>query len=109
MANVIKTAVEFLQRVKEGDFVLIKFVKKDGTDRIMKATLNFLKIPNDKKPKGVDLVKILKLLQNSKMLRVFDIEKMDWRTVPFESVEWLKTLDKQRKITTYTIEKRIKE
>lgn len=109
MANVIKTAIDFLEKVKSGDFVLIKFIKKDGTDRIMKCTLNFNRIPKEQKPADVNLIKILKLLQEKKMLRVFDLEKMEWRTVPFDAVEWLQTIDSKRKVTAYTIEKRIQK
>jgi hypothetical protein len=42
----------------------------------------------------VNLKDILSLIKKSKILRVFDLEKLGWRSVPFERTEWLKTDDK---------------
>ena len=57
----------------------------------MKCTLDFTRIPKDKRPKGIDLVKILVKIQKSKTLSVFDLEKQDWRSIPFERLEYLRT------------------
>ena len=94
--DIIDNVIEFLNRVRTEDEVTIKFVKKDGTVRIMKCTLNFDKIPREDHPKGVNLSKILKLLKTSKILHVYDLEKHGWRSVPFEATEWVETLDKRR-------------
>ena len=104
--GIIKTAVEFLTKVKDGRFVLIKFTKLDGTERIMKATLNFSIIPKEQHPKDVNLVNILNMLQKQKMLRVYDLEKKDWRTVPYSNVEWLETIT-GGVVNKYFIEKKI--
>lgn len=101
-SEVIRSAVEFwmkLYNIKEGK---VKFVKKDGTIRIMRCTLDFTRIPKEKHPKKVDIPNILKLMQNSGIIRVFDLEKNDWRSVPFAKVDWLEVGENQRyKIRPY--------
>lgn len=93
--DVIKTAVEFLERIKAEDEVTVKFRKKNNEERIMRCTLNFGKIPGEKHPKDVNLAKILKLIDQHKIIHVYDLDKNDWRSVPFDRTEWLKTADKQ--------------
>ena len=87
--EIISTAVQFRQRMRQEDYVKLKFIKKNLEERIMKATLNFERIPRQFRPKNVDLPRILTQLDKHKQLRVFDLEKQGWRTVPFESVEWV--------------------
>jgi len=87
----ISSAIEFLKRVRTEDAVTIKFIKQDGTERVMRCTLNFSRIPPESKPKKVDLAKILKLIDENGILHVFDLEKQEWRSVPFERVKWLQT------------------
>lgn len=98
--NSISNAIDFLKRISEEDIVTVKFTKKDGTDRIMKCTLNFNRIPKESRPNGVKLIDILKKIQKNKILSVFDLEKMGWRSIPFERTEWLKVDNR-----TYSIQK----
>ena len=101
-SEVIRSAVEFwmkLYNIKEGK---VKFVKKDGTIRIMLCTLDFKRIPKEKHPKKVDIPNILKLMQKSGIIHVYDLEKKDWRSVPFATVDWLETEENKRyKIRPY--------
>jgi hypothetical protein len=94
----IDSAIKFWDKVIKEPSVEIKFVKKDGTIRYMKCTLNFTKIPEEKRPKGVNVANILKLMQSKGIIHVFDLEKQEWRSVPFDSVEWLKTRTQLYKI-----------
>jgi len=87
----LSSAIEFLKLIRKEKEVAIQFEKKDGTIRLMKCTLDFTKIPKEKYPKGIDLTKILKKIQSSKILSVFDLEKQDWRSVPFDRLEFLQT------------------
>ena len=87
----ISSAIDFLKRIRAEDFVTIKFIKQDGTERIMKCTLNFDKIPEEHRPKKVDLAQILKLIDQNGILHVFDMNKIAWRSVPFNRVQWLQT------------------
>jgi HD-like signal output (HDOD) protein len=87
----VSSAIEFLQLIRKEKEVEVQFVKKDNTIRRMICTLDFEKIPKEKRPKGVDLIKILKKIQTSKILSVYDLEKQDWRSIPFERLDYLKT------------------
>lgn len=93
--STVQTAIDFLKKIKAEDFVTIRFRKKDGTMRVMKCTLKFDKIPDDNKPKSVDLPQILKLLDNN-VLHVYDVEKKAWRSVPFNRVQWVENPAKIR-------------
>ena len=96
--DTITSAIDFLTRISEEDVVIVKFKKIDGTDRIMRCTLNFARIPKEHKPKGISLKDILSLIKKNKILRVYDIEKMGWRSVPFDRTEYLKTNTKMYSI-----------
>lgn len=94
----VDSAIKFWEKVIKEPYVNLKFIKKDGSVRYMKCTLNFSKIPKDKHPKGVNVANILKLMQSKGIIHVFDLEKEEWRSVPFDSVEWLKTRTQLYKI-----------
>lgn len=94
-SDIIVSAVQFFQKVYQEKEVIIRFQKKDKTMRTMKCTLNFQKIPVDKKPKSINIMQILKLIQKNKIMHVFDLEKNEWRSVPFNSVEYLETKTKR--------------
>jgi hypothetical protein len=91
MADIISDVIDFLFKITDAGEAIIKFKKKDGSLRVMRCTLDFDKIPASKHPKGVDLKKILKRIQTSNILNVFDLDKHDWRSVPFSTVTWLHT------------------
>lgn len=55
--------------------VEFEFEKRDGTIRKMVATMVVSSIPEEKLPKGV------KSYDRTKIARVFDTEKSDWRTI----------------------------
>ena len=97
MADKIKTALEFWQKIYDEREATVKFVKKDGTIRIMRFTLDFTKIPKAKHPKKVDLVNILKSMNEKGYIRVYDLDKEDWRTIPFETADWVEfTKDREQ-------------
>lgn len=94
-SNIIVSALKFWQKVYEEKEVTIKFKKKDGTERIMRATLDFTKIPEPDKPKSVNIQQILKLIQQNKIMHVYDLDKKGWRSVPFDRVEYMDTPTKR--------------
>ena len=101
--DIISSAIEFWQTIYDAGEATVKFVKKtDGTVRIMKCTLDFKKIPQHQHPKKVNMPQILNLLQKSGIIHVYDLEKKDWRSVPFQSVDWLEIGDKRFKIRPFT-------
>ena len=87
----IKKAVDFLVKVRGEDEVWVKFIKKDGTTRIMNCTLDFKKIPDSQHPKDVDIIKIINLIKDHNIMHAYDLEKRDWRSVPIDRVEYLET------------------
>ena len=93
MSNV-SAAVYFLDKLKKEDIVNIEFIKKNGELRQMKCTLDFKKIPPEQRPKNTSLQNILKLITENKILRVFDLEKNEWRSVPFKSLIFKKGTEK---------------
>lgn len=70
--------------------ITVTFVKSDGTVRDMLCTLDLRKIPQDKIPKND--VPVEHLLTEPKRstehtLRVFDLEKGEWRSFRFERLK----------------------
>jgi len=89
--EVITNAVQFWKKIFDEKEVVIRFIKLDKSVRIMRCTLDFTKIPQEHKPSTVDIKRILELIQKSKIMRVYDLDKQGWRSVPFERVEWMDT------------------
>ncbi len=94
-SNVITSAVMFWKTVYDAKEATIKFIKKDNSERIMRCTLDFSKIPQKDKPKSVNFPKILKLIQKNKIMHVYDLDKKGWRSVPFERAEYVDTPDRR--------------
>jgi hypothetical protein len=62
----------------------VTFTKVDGTERVMKCTLEAAKLPpvvikEDAKPR--------KETTSTKALRVFDIEKQEWRSFTIKNIK----------------------
>ena len=96
--QIITKAIDVITMLRN-NIVAIKFIKKTTNEtRIMKCTLNFKLIPDDKKPQTIDLPKILKYINTHKMIHVFDVEKEEWRTIPLLSGEWLQVGNIQYKL-----------
>jgi hypothetical protein len=91
MADLIDDIIDFWDKIINNDIVKVKFIKKDGTERIMRATLNFKRIQKEQHPAEFSLPKVLKLVKTSGIVHVFDLDKMEWRSLPFKQVEWLET------------------
>jgi len=85
----ITSAIDMLERIMKEDIITLKFRKRtNNEERIMRCTLNFERVPKSDKPKSVNLKKILKLIQDHRILHVYDIEKKGWRSVPLDATEW---------------------
>lgn len=93
--NIITGALQFWKKVYDEKEVVIKFTKKDGTERSMRCTLDFKKIPEKDKPKSVNIQQILKLIQKNKIMHVYDLDKKAWRSIPFNKVEYMDTPTKR--------------
>jgi hypothetical protein len=76
-----KKEKEWLKTLLRERIVEITFVKADGSDRVMKATLLEEKIPSEKLPKGNSKS------QNDEVLPVFDVESDGWRSFRWDSIK----------------------
>jgi len=85
---------DWIRSLLQRSSITVTFVKADGTVRDMKCTLNWELIPVDKQPKGD--VPVENLLKENKKprkepdphsLRVFDIEKQEWRSFRFDRLQ----------------------
>lgn len=58
----------------------VTFIKKDGTERVMKCTRNLGMIPESFHPKGTDKK------QSEDVFPVFDLDAQGWRSFRIDSV-----------------------
>jgi len=101
--DVISSAIDFWNKLYSSGKAKIKFTKKsDNTIRIMNCTLDFKLIPKNMHPKSVNIPKILSLLQKSGIIHVFDLDKKQWRSVPFQNVDWVELGGKNFKVRPFT-------
>lgn len=97
--DTITSAIDFFEKIKDEGIVKVKFIKKDGSLREMLATLDFNRIPKKDRPKkDLRIDKIIKLLAVNKIIHVYDLEKLGWRSIPYENVEYLQTPTKLYKV-----------
>ena len=76
---------EWLNGVLKNNPVTITFTKKDGTERVMKCSLDPKLLPKvepkaiteDKKPRK----------ESTTSMRVFDLEKNEWRSFTIKSIK----------------------
>lgn len=78
-----ETRALILKSIKQSG-VTVSFTKKDGSSRDMLCTLAESLIPSDKRPKT----------ENTKFsdeaLRVFDLDKQEWRSFRWDSIKTVK-------------------
>jgi len=74
---------EWLDEYLSENILVVKFTKKDGTDRTMACTRDFTKIPADKQPKS----SVEKTTTDA--VRVFDTEIQDWRSFNISNIKRL--------------------
>jgi len=110
MADLLRSAIQLWEIIYKNKAATIKFDKKlekgktVSQVRIMKCTLDFAQIPKiDQPKKPLNIARILRLMQNSKIIHVYDLENKGWRSIPFENVDWAETQDAKGKKTLYKI------
>lgn len=86
MDNQLNEVIETQAKLKlkerlQSGVVQVTFTKKDGSNRVMLATLNEDLIPGDKKPKGTG-----KTVDNGNTFAVYDTEADGWRSFNFDTV-----------------------
>ena len=88
-----KVIRDWLKSLLQATTVNVEFIKADGTLRAMSCTLDWARIPEDKHPKGSDTAD--GIVRESKQrkepdphsLRVFDLEKGEWRSFKLDRVQ----------------------
>lgn len=70
---------ELREKLAAGE-VFVRFEKRDGSIREMRCTTNPLLIPKDKEPKNAHIT------VNSDQVRVFDLDKQEWRSFNVNSL-----------------------
>lgn len=75
---------EWLKSMLSVTEATVTFTKTDGTERVMKCTLEASKLP----PVVVkEDTKSRKVSDNTKSLRVFDLEKNEWRSFSIKNIK----------------------
>jgi predicted RNA-binding protein with RPS1 domain len=69
--------------------VRVKFTKQDGTEREMLCTQNLNQIPENHHPKGS-----YSNITSSTNIKVFDLEKNDWRSFNEDTVKHFHIVEK---------------
>lgn len=87
--TVIRDWVRTLLQTQE---ITVTFTKADGSIRDMRCTLDWGKIPEDKQPKNTSIDGIVKESKKQSdsdihSIRVFDVEKNEWRSFRFERLQ----------------------
>lgn len=78
------TSRKWLKGVLLTNVCTITFTKKDGTDRVMKCTLD----PNALPPIQKEETEVGEVRQKSvDALAVFDVEKQEWRSFRYDSIK----------------------
>jgi len=88
--EILDSAIKLLKMIKDSKVATVFFIKKNGEKRIMKCTLDFDQIPKDKKPKDFKFENALAMIQKN-ILRVFDVEKQELRSIPVNATQFIKT------------------
>lgn len=75
-----ETVEEQLQSLKHG-IVVVKFLKKDESERVMAATLDPKLLPERDAAITQEYV-----VKNTNQIRVYDVEAEDWRSFLFDRI-----------------------
>ena len=90
-----KTVIrDWVRSLLQNGAITVSFIKADGSVRDMNCTLDWQKIPTDKHPKG-DSTPVDGIVRESRQrrepdehsLRVFDLEKQEWRSFRFDRLQ----------------------
>ncbi len=82
-----KTWLKGLLHDEHAKNLCVVFTKKDGTQRELFCTLDESRIPTDKHPKSQASVSETAGQANESAVRVFDTEKLEWRSFRWDSVK----------------------
>ncbi len=82
---------DWIKSLLQKQSVTVEFTKSDGSNRTMLCTLNWETIPESHWPNGtMDIVSAKKPLRETKepeALRVFDLDKQEWRSFRYDRLK----------------------
>lgn len=73
---------KWLKEILKMDVVTVTFTKKDGTERVMKCTLDPEQLPPQPVTEGKKERKV-----NDDVLAVYDVESQGWRSFTIKSIK----------------------
>lgn len=73
---------KWLKGMLKADVGTVTFTKKDGTERVMKCTLDSKKLPEAPITEGKKMRKV-----NEDVIAVYDVEAKGWRSFTIKSVK----------------------
>ena len=79
--DVITNAIDFWKKIYEYQEVQIRFIKKNGEERVIKCTLQEGKFPLYEKKTDREKT------PNKDILSVWDLEKEEWRSFKLDSIK----------------------
>jgi len=71
---------EFLKSFLSNQVMLVRFTKRDGSERVMLCTRDMKLIPEENHPKGANFT------ENPDVLRVWSTDDEGWRSFRYDSV-----------------------
>ena len=80
--GIITNESSFRTAIEGAKKCTVKFIKANGSVRIMNFTLDFNSIPKQHHPKGKG--------KKGGAIAVFDIDKAGWRSVPYDRTQWVR-------------------
>jgi hypothetical protein len=82
---------DWVRSLLQKSAITVSFIKADGTVRDMNCTLDWDQIPADKQPQDVSVEKLLETKKRKQpdehSLRVFDLDKQEWRSFRFDRLK----------------------
>lgn len=88
----INSPKDFFNNLKEEDYFIIDFTKVNGSNRIMKCTINFKNIPKNDIPKHSKTTEqIISEIKKTGKITVYDLEDMGWKSLYLASIKNIKT------------------
>ncbi len=91
-ADKLMGGIDILNQYLTEGIVTVAFVKKDGTDRVMKCTKRMELIPEVNHPKLKLLTDVIEVF-DPQLFKVWDLDKQGWRSFRYTTVKTI-ALDK---------------
>jgi hypothetical protein len=99
----LENVYELKKILEESEEVELRFVKKNNESRYMRCTRNKERMANTQPIAEREDQKISDQLDILKQVRVFDLDKQEWRTVNYETVVWLIFKDKDGDYNSFQV------